>query len=125
MKAITIDLRSDTITIPTKDMLNYMFNAKVGDDVWEEDETVKDLELELASLFSKESALFCPSGTMTNQIAIRIHTKIGDEVICDKLSHIYNYEGGGIASNSGVSARLINGDYGRISVEQIKSIKST
>ena len=109
MKDMNIDLRSDTITIPTKDMLDYMFNAKVGDDVWGEDETVKDLENHLAILFSKEAALFCPSGTMTNQIAIRVHTKMGDELICDRLSHIYNYEGGGIASNSGVSARLIDG----------------
>ena len=115
-----IDLRSDTITVPTKGMLDYMFSAQVGDDVWEEDQTVKELEANMASLFSKESALFCPSGTMTNQIAIRVHTKIGDEVICDKLSHIYNYEGGGLAANSGVSVRLIEGDCGRISVDQIK-----
>lgn len=121
MKNNTIDLRSDTITIPTKEMLEYMFRAQVGDDVWEEDETVKKLEHKLASLFSKEAALFCPSGTMTNQIAIRVHTKIGDEVICDRLSHIYNYEGGGIASNSGVSVRLIDGDFGRMSLDQIKS----
>ena len=120
MKDTYIDLRSDTITIPTKDMLDYMFNAKVGDDVWEEDPTVKALEREVATLFSKEAALFCPSGTMTNQIAIRIHTKIGDEVICDKLSHIYNYEGGGLAANSGVSVRLKEGDFGRISVDQVK-----
>ena len=121
MKNLKIDLRSDTITIPTKAMLEYMFSAKVGDDVWEEDETVKDLECYLAHLFSKEAALFCPSGTMTNQIAIRVHTKMGDELICDRLSHIYNYEGGGIASNSGVSVRLVDGDFGRISLDQIKS----
>ena len=119
MKDKIIDLRSDTITIPTKEMLDYMFSAKVGDDVWEEDYTVKTLEAEMANLFSKEAALFCPSGTMTNQIAIRVHTKIGDEVICDKLSHIYNYEGGGLASNSGVSVRLVEGDYGRMTVGQI------
>ena len=121
MHALDIDLRSDTITVPTKEMLDYMFSAKVGDDVWEEDETVKSLESEIAALFSQEAALFCPSGTMTNQIAIRVHTKMGDELICDKLSHIYNYEGGGIASNSGVSVRLVDGDYGRISLDQIKS----
>ena len=120
MNNLKIDLRSDTITIPTKYMLEYMFSAKVGDDVWEEDETVKDLECYLAHLFNKESALFCPSGTMTNQIAIRVHTKMGDELICDRLSHIYNYEGGGIASNSGVSVRLVDGDFGRISLNQIK-----
>ena len=100
MKDNIIDLRSDTITVPTKEMLDHMFSAKVGDDVWEEDYTVKALEAEMAHLFSKEAALFCPSGTMTNQIAIRVHTKMGDELICDKLSHIYNYEGGGLASNS-------------------------
>ena len=121
MKKIHIDLRSDTITLPTPEMLKYMFNAKVGDDVWEEDETVKALENQLASIFGKDAALFCPSGTMTNQIAIRVHTKIGDELICDKLSHIYNYEGGGIASNSGVSVKLIEGDYGRMSLSQIKN----
>ena len=121
MKNINIDLRSDTVTVPTKGMLDYMFNAKVGDDVWGEDDTVKDLENYLANLFSKESALFCPSGTMTNQIAIRVHTKMGDELICDRLSHIYNYEGGGIASNSGVSVKLIDGDCGRMSLNQIKN----
>ena len=120
MTNFNIDLRSDTITKPTKTMLEYMFSAKVGDDVWEEDETVKDLENFLASLFSKDAALFCPSGTMTNQIAIRVHTKMGDELICDRLAHIYNYEGGGIASNSGVSVRLVDGDFGRISLDQIK-----
>ena len=120
MTHFNIDLRSDTITTPTKEMLEYMFNAKVGDDVWEEDVTVKDLENYLASLFSKEAALFCPSGTMTNQIAIRVHAKMGDELICDRLAHIYNYEGGGIASNSGVSVRLLDGEFGRISLDQIK-----
>ena len=119
MKDLDIDLRSDTITVPTKEMLTYMFDANVGDDVWEEDETVKNLESRLATLFSHEAALFCPSGTMTNQIAIRVHAKIGDELICDKLSHIHNYEGGGIAANSGVSTCLLDGDFGRISVKQI------
>ena len=121
MHALDIDLRSDTITVPTKEMLEYMFSAKVGDDVWEEDETVKSLESEIAALFSQEAALFCPSGTMSNQIAIRAHTRMGDEVICDQLSHIYNYEGGGLASNSGVSAKLVQGDFGRMSVDHIKS----
>ena len=102
-----IDLRSDTITIPTKGMLNAMMSANVGDDVWEEDYTVKELESKLASIFGMEAGLFCPSGTMTNQIAIRVHTKLGDQVVCNKLSHIYNYEGGGIASNSGASVKLL------------------
>ena len=115
-----IDLRSDTITIPTDNMLSAMMSANVGDDVWEEDYTVKELEKKLSSMFGMDSALFCPSGTMTNQIAIRIHTKLGDQVVCDKLSHIYNYEGGGIASNSGVSVKLLEGDYGRMSLNQIK-----
>ena len=101
-------------------MHEKMFRAKVGHEDCEEDETEKDLESYLAHLFNKESALFCPSGTMTNQIAIRVHTKMGDELICDRLSHIYNYEGGGIASNSGVSVRLVDGDFGRISLNQIK-----
>ncbi|OUV55107.1 MAG: threonine aldolase [Flavobacteriales bacterium TMED113] len=116
-----IDLRSDTITIPNKGMLNAMMSANVGDDVWEEDFTVKDLEKKIASIFGMEAGLFCPSGTMTNQIAIRVHTKLGDELVCDKLSHIYNYEGGGIASNSGVSTRLLDGENGILSLDQIKS----
>ena len=120
MKLSTIDLRSDTVTLPTAEMLECMFSAKVGDDVWGEDPTVKRLEESLAAMFSKEAALFCPSGTMTNQIAIRVHTNLGDEIICDKLSHIYNYEGGGVASNSGASVRLIDGDLGRVSVKQIR-----
>ncbi len=116
-----IDLRSDTITIPTKGMLNAMMSANVGDDVWEEDYTVKELESKLASIFGMEAGLFCPSGTMTNQIAIRVHTKLGDQVVCNKLSHIYNYEGGGIASNSGASVKLLEGDSGTLSLNQIKS----
>ena len=116
---LPIDLRSDTVTLPSPQMLESMYRAKVGDDVWGEDPTVKLLEESLASMFSKDAALFCPSGTMTNQIAIRVHTNLGDEIICDKLSHIYNYEGGGIASNAGVSVRLIDGNLGRVSVNQI------
>jgi len=116
-----IDLRSDTITIPCNNMLNQMMNANVGDDVWEEDFTVKKLEKKLANMFGMESGLFCPSGTMTNQVAIRVHTRIGDQIICESSSHIYNYEGGGAASNSGVSIKLIKGDYGRLSLNQIKS----
>ena len=118
---MTIDLRSDTITVPSKEMLNAMMNARVGDDVWEEDFTVKELENKLATIFGMESGLFCPSGTMTNQIAIRVHTKLGDELVCDKLSHIYNYEGGGIASNSGVSPKLLSGKNGILSLDQIKN----
>lgn len=108
-----IDLRSDTVTKPTQGMLDAMFSARVGDDVFGDDPTVNQIEQKISNMFGMESAIFCPSGTMTNQIAINVHTNPGDEVICDRLSHIYNYEGGGIASNSGVSTRLLAGDKGR------------
>lgn len=116
-----IDLRSDTVTRPTPGMLNAMMKTETGDDVFSEDPTVNLLQERLADSFGQEAGLFCPSGTMTNQIAIQVHTRPGDEVICDRLSHIYNYEGGGIARNSGASVRLIHGDRGRFSVEQIKA----
>src|SRR5579862_289603 len=95
------DFRSDTLTRPTPAMLNAMMNAAVGDDVFEEDPSVNKLEKMAAELFSMESALYCVSGTMSNQIAINCHTQGGDEVICEVQSHVYIYEGGGIASNSG------------------------
>ena len=114
-----IDLRSDTVTKPSKPMLEAMMNANVGDDVFSEDPTVKALEEYCAALFGMEAGLFCPSGTMTNQIAIKTHTQPGDELICDSNAHIYNYEGGGIAFNSGVQAKLLQGDRGRITAEQI------
>ena len=120
MKPALIDLRSDTVTRPSKDMLEAMFTAEVGDDVFDEDPTVKELEAKASSLFNKEAGLFCPSGTMTNQISIRILTQPQQEIICDKGAHIYYYEGGGIASNSGLSMRLLEGDRGRISVSQIE-----
>src|SRR5215210_4172279 len=101
-----IDYRSDTQTRPSKEMLEAMFKAPVGDDVFGEDPTVNELENISASMFSMEAAVFCPSGTMTNQIAIKCHTEPGDEVICDVTSHIYQYEGGGISSNSGASVKL-------------------
>lgn len=109
-----IDLRSDTLTRPTPEMLSFMLNAKVGDDVFGEDPTINELEQETAKIFGMEAGLFCPSGTMTNQIAIKVHTKPGDELICSYESHIYRYEGGGIAVNSGCSARLIPGINGMI-----------
>ncbi|SJZ93919.1 threonine aldolase family protein [Sediminibacterium ginsengisoli] len=115
-----IDFRSDTVTRPTAAMLDAMYNAPVGDDVFGEDPTVNKLEELSAGLFGKEAALFCPSGTMTNQIAIKCHTQPGDEVICERLSHIYQYEGGGIAFNSGCSVRLIDGDRGRVKAQQVK-----
>ena len=115
-----IDFRSDTVTRPTPAMLEAMMQAPVGDDVFSEDPTVNRLESMSASLFGMEAAIFCPSGTMTNQIAIKCHTQPGDEVICDKLSHVYQYEGGGIAFNSGASVRLVDGNRGRITAKQVK-----
>lgn len=115
-----IDFRSDTITRPSAAMLAAMQAAPVGDDVFGDDPSVNKLEALAAEMFSKKAALFCPSGTMTNQIAIKVHTQAGDEVICDRLSHIYNYEGGGIAMNSGASVRLLEGDRGRFTAAQAK-----
>ena len=116
-----IDFRSDTVTKPTKEMLAAMFSARVGDDVFGDDPTVKELEDKISKMFGMESAIYCPSGTMTNQIAINVHTNPGDEIICDKLSHVYNYEGGGIARNSGVSTRLLNGDRGRFLTSEVQN----
>lgn len=115
-----IDFRSDTVTRPTPGMLEAMMKAPVGDDVFGEDPSINQLEALSASLFGMEAAIFCPSGTMTNQIAIKCHTQPGDEVICERLSHIYQYEGGGIAFNSGASVRLIDGDRGRITADQVR-----
>lgn len=115
-----IDLRSDTVSKPTKEMLAAMFSAEVGDDVWGDDPTVKALEEKTATLFGHEAALFCPSGTMTNQIAIKVHTQSPGEVICEETAHIYRYEGGGIAFNSGLSSRLIRGHNGQFSLEQLE-----
>lgn len=117
--AMNIDLRSDTFTLPTDPMRQAMMAAEAGDDVFGEDPSVNELESYTASLFGMESALFCPSGTMTNQVAINVHTRPGDEVICDKTSHIYQYEGGGIAFNSGCQVKLLEGDRGRITAEQV------
>lgn len=103
-----IDLRSDTVTRPGKKMLESMFSARVGDMVLDEDPMVNELESYIAAMFSKDAALYCPSGTMTNQIAIKLHTQPGDDVICSKLAHIYLYEGGGIGFNSGASVSLID-----------------
>jgi threonine aldolase len=114
-----IDFRSDTVTLPTPAMLAYMQAAPVGDDVFGEDPSINALEAKTASLFGMEAGLFCPSGTMTNQLAIKTHTQSGDEVICEELSHIYQYEGGGIASNSGASVKLLRGNRGRITAEQV------
>ena len=118
----TIELRSDTFTKPTPGMLQAMMNAEVGDDVFGEDPTVNLLESKVAELFGMDNALFCPSGTMTNQIAINVHTQPGDEVICEAGSHIYFYEGGGIGRNSGCQARLIQGNRGQITANQVLEV---
>lgn len=115
-----IDLRSDTITKPSENMLEAMMQAKVGDDVFREDETVNQLEQKVALMFGKEQALFFPSGTMANQTALKLHTNPGDQVICDKYAHIYNYESGGASFNSGVSCKLIDGKRGMFTAEQVK-----
>ena len=114
-----IDFRSDTVTLPTPEMLAFMHQAPVGDDGFGEDPSINALEAKSASLFGMEAGLFCPSGTMTNQLAIKTHTQAGDEVICEELSHVYQYEGGGIASNSGCSVKLLQGNRGRITASQI------
>jgi threonine aldolase len=116
-----IELRSDTFTLPTPGMREAMFSASLGDDVFGEDPTVNALEEKMAKLFNKEAALFCVSGTQTNQIAISVHVSKGQEVICDELSHIYLYEGGGIMANAGASVKLLKGDLGRLNVSQIRS----
>ncbi len=117
----TINLISDTITKPTKAMLDYMYSAEVGDDVFGEDPTINRLQEKAASMFGKEAALYCPSGTMTNQIAIKVNTKPLDEMICDHYSHVYQYETGGYAFNSGVAVNLIQGQYGKVTAEQVKA----
>ncbi|MDB3967896.1 aminotransferase class I/II-fold pyridoxal phosphate-dependent enzyme [Flavobacteriaceae bacterium] len=117
-----VNLISDTVTKPSKEMLEAMIAAEVGDDVFKEDPSVNKLEKEVAALFGMEAALFFPSGTMTNQTAIKIHTQPGDQLICDHYAHVYNYEGGGVSFNSGVSCRLIPGNRGRITADQIKKV---
>ena len=114
-----IDLRSDTVTKPSKDMLEAMLKAEVGDDVFKEDPTVNALEERLADLFGKETALFFPSGSMANQTALKLHTKPSEQVICDKYAHIYNYEAGGASFNSGISCKLIDGDRGMFTASQV------
>ena len=116
---VKTDFRSDTVTKPTPGMLVAMMAAKVGDDVYGEDETVTALEDKLAGMFNMEAGLFCPSGTMTNQIAIKCFTQPMDEVICDQTAHVYRYEGGGIAFHSQSSVRLLNGERGLLTSELI------
>jgi len=114
-----IDLRSDTVTKPSKSMLEAMLHAKVGDDVFKEDETINKLESRLAEMFGKDQALFFPSGSMANQVALKLHTNPGEQVICDKFSHIYNYEAGGASFNSGISCKLIDGERGMFTADQV------
>ncbi len=116
-----IDLRSDTVTKPSQAMLDFMQQAQVGDDVFDEDPTINQLQRLAAEMFGKEAALFCPSGTMSNQIAIKAQTHPGDEVICDEGAHIHYYEGGGIAFNSGASTKTLSGTRGVFTAQQVKS----
>ncbi len=116
-----INLISDTVTRPTKGMLNAMMNAKVGDDVFKNDPTVNALETKVAELFGMDAALYFPSGTMTNQTAIKLHTQPGEQLICDKYAHVFNYEGGGVSFNSGVSCKLIDGHRGMMTAEQVEA----
>ncbi|MBA6315895.1 threonine aldolase family protein [Cellulophaga baltica] len=114
-----INLISDTVTKPTPGMLEAMFTAEVGDDVFKEDPSVNALEEKVAKMFHKEVALFFPSGTMANQAAIKLHTQPADQLICDKYAHVYNYEGGGISFNSGVSCKLVDGNRGMMTALQV------
>lgn len=116
-----IDLRSDTVTKPTPGMLEAMMKAQVGDDVYKEDPTVNNLEEKIATMFGMDTALFFPSGTMANQAAIKLHTQSGEQLITDAYAHIYNYEGGGVSFNSGVSCKLIDGHRGMITADQVAS----
>ena len=116
---MAIDLRSDTVTMPTLAMREAMAKAVVGDDVFGEDPTVNALEERMAKLFGHEAGLYCPSGTMTNQIAINVHTRPGDEVICEEGAHIYRYEGGGVMATSGCSVKFVPADRGRFTAEAV------
>jgi threonine aldolase len=115
-----INLVSDTVTKPTQEMLHAMFSAKVGDDVYKQDPTINALEEKVAAMFGMEAALFFPSGTMANQTALKLNTQPGDEIICDKWSHIYLYEAGGTAFNSGCSLSLVDGNRGMITADQVR-----
>lgn len=119
-----IELRSDTFTLPTSGMYEAMNSAALGDDVFNEDPTVKNLEEKLAKMFGMEAGLFCVSGTMTNQIAIATHIGKGEELICEENSHIYYYEQGGIMANAQASLKLARGQFGKITVEHIKKLRS-
>ncbi|MEP6261801.1 MAG: GntG family PLP-dependent aldolase [Gillisia sp.] len=115
-----IDLRSDTVTRPTKEMLQAIMSAEVGDDVYKEDPSVNALEEKLAKMFGMDEALFFPTGSMANQAAIKLHTQPAEQLICDKWAHVYNYEGGGVSFNSGVSCKLVDGHRGMITAQQVE-----
>jgi len=116
-----IDLRSDTVTKPTAGMMQAIMNAQVGDDVYKEDPTVNELEQRIADMLGMDKALFFPTGSMANQAAIKLHTQPGEQLICDKYAHVYNYEGGGVSFNSGVSCKLIDGHRGMITAQQVEN----
>jgi threonine aldolase len=118
---VEVNLISDTVTRPSEGMLQAMLNAKVGDDVFKEDPTVNVLEQRIAEFFGKEAALLFPSGTMANQTGIKLHTRPGDQLICDKFAHVYNYEGGGVSFNSGVSCKLVDGHRGMMEASQVEA----
>ena len=118
---MNINLISDTVTKPSQGMLEAMMSAEVGDDVFKADPSVNLLEKKAAALFGKEAALFFPSGTMANQTAIKLHTQPGEQLICDKYAHVYNYEGGGVSFNSGVSCKLVDGHRGMMLAEQVEA----
>ncbi len=115
-----IDLKSDTVTRPSKGMLEAMFTAEVGDDVYKEDPTVNELERRVAEMFGMDDALFFPTGSMANQAAIKMHTQPGEQLIADKYAHVYNYEGGGVSFNSGVSCKLLDGTRGMVTAAQVE-----
>ena len=121
MVNMMIDLRSDTVTKPSPGMLDAIMNAQTGDDVYKEDPSVNELERRFAEKFGMETALFFPTGSMSNQAAIKLHTQPGDQLICDKWAHVYNYEAGGAAFNSGVTCNLIDGDRGMITAKAIEA----
>ena len=116
-----IDLRSDTVTKPSNGMMEAMMTAKLGDDVYAEDPSVNALEARVATMFGKPKALFFPSGTMANQTAIKLHTQPGEQLVCDAYSHVYNYEGGGVSFNSGVSCKLVDGHRGMMTADQVRA----
>lgn len=115
-----IDLRSDTVTRPSKEMREAMFNAEVGDDVFGEDPTVNKLQELVSATLGKESALYVPSGTMSNQLAVKSHTEIGDEIICEGAAHIFQYETAGPSVISNVQVYPIPGKYGMMKLQEIE-----